>query len=117
MLVQYLAELREPLPDEADGLGPVEDGQTVAQLGVGRLRLLEQPDDDTRSNLVILLTSNGTGLAKFSPTGGLVRHQYWHSLPLDFESSLNIYGSKGRGWILCRIVSLFFQLWSINTPI
>ena len=68
MLVQYLAELGEPLPDEANGLGPVEDGQTVAQLGVGRLRLLEQPDDDTRSNLVILLTSNGTGLAKSSPT-------------------------------------------------
>ena len=90
MLVQYLAELGEPLPDESYGLGPVEDGETVAQLGVGRLRLLEQPDNDTRSNLVILLNSNGTGLAKSSPTGGLVWHRYYHCLPLVVESSLNI---------------------------
>ena len=51
MLVQYLAELREPLPDESYRLCPVEDGQTVAQIGLGRLSLLEQPENHTRSNI------------------------------------------------------------------
>ena len=37
--------------------------------------------------------------------------------PIGSNNERNTYGSKGRGWILCRIVSLFFQLRSLNTPI
>ena len=56
-----------------------------------------------------------TVAAEKAPAQNLARSQYtthYTLQPIQYT-----YGSKGPGWILCRIVSLILQLRSLDTPI
>ena len=39
------------------------------------------------------------------------------SIKIYYKANFTTYGSKGREWILCKIVSLSYQLQNINTLI